>query len=170
MSCRIHGSGLQNWWDKYSSVRVCLFAVVVVFNRHLNIVSLWPYRSSQTTEPDYIERQVYFVSKHLLSLRMTKYMQTAINESLHLQDPEYFYQKIEESENLELDKWKIEKQRSISLPNWEKKKKKKLKATRRMGIQVCRDINFCVRNVQLEWKIHSGNVKEAKPLTPICLN
>lgn len=76
-------------------------------------------------------------------------MQTAINESLHLQDPEYFYQKIEESENLELDKWKIEKQRSISLPK-EKKKKKKLKATRRMGIQVCRDINFCVRNVQLE--------------------
>lgn len=84
-------------------------------------------------------------------------MQTAINESLHLQDPEYFYQKIEESENLELDKWKIEKQRSILLPKEKKpnnkqtrqKKKKKLKATRRMGIQVCRDINFCVRNVQL---------------------
>lgn len=50
-------------------------------------------------------------------------MQTAINESLHLQDPEYFYQKIEESENLELDKWKIEKQRSISLPKEKEKKK-----------------------------------------------
>lgn len=54
-------------------------------------------------------------------------MQTAINESLHLQDPEYFYQKIEERENLELDKWKIEKQRSILLP---KEKKPNNKQTR----------------------------------------